>query len=57
MQYRVEWAQTLISEIVPIAEYSMYDEYLTWNGIRYAPVGVPLFHVGIWHVLEGPSKS
>ena len=43
MQYRVEQAQTPISQIVPIAEYSMYDEYLTLNGIRYAPAGVPLF--------------
>ena len=47
VQFRAIHARTPISRIVPIAEHSMSSEYLTSNGIRYTPAGVPLFHVGI----------
>ena len=47
VQFRAIQARTSISRIVPIAEHSMSSKYLTSNGIRYAPAGVPLFHVGI----------
>ena len=47
VQFKAIQARTSISRIVPIAEHSMSSEYLTSNGIRYAPAGVPLFHVGI----------